>query len=111
MGDAQRKIVERIEAKLDGKSGEVGKLFWPSAIVKDSSGKVSTRFSYEGYFTLEEAKKYINWLKADDSMQVLCAYVDRGCKNSVIYFENNVDFVGKVHYEPEAPKGLGKKNN
>lgn len=81
-------------------------LFWPTAVVFDKhERKVYSLYATTGSSTLEEAKEYIKGLKNDnDRYSVLCAYVDTGKIDDVVYLENNIDALGYVRYQNDEEK-------
>ena len=72
-------------------------LYWPMAIAKGPERMV-TLFTNEGYLAMEEAKGCIEAWKKDNELEVYFAYVHDN-DNHIIYYENNMDYMGKVNYE------------
>ena len=84
-------------------------VFWPMAIVTDFHSKKSYSLNtYEGTFSIDEAKKVINTWKSDDKILVLCAYITDSNINEVIYLENNVDAFGNIRYKNEQSDEISK---
>ena len=85
-------------------------MFWANAIVTDSNkNKPSSLFTTSGSSTIDEAKECIKKWKENESILVLCAYIQDDDKNTD-YMENNVDFVGNIRYSEEPKKSSDVKH-
>lgn len=76
-------------------------MYWANAVILNTnSNKVQSIFTYEGSFSIEEAKNVIKAWKQSDNIKVLCAYIKDDAEQ-VVYLENNVNALGHVEYEED----------
>ncbi len=66
-------------------------------ILRNKEGKVWSMFSIRGLRHLLYTKETIDIYKTHDDVDVLLAYITDGDK--IVFFENNLDAFGKVHYD------------
>lgn len=66
-------------------------------ILRNKEGKVWSMFSIRGLRHLLYTKETIDIYKTHDDVDVLLAYITNGDK--IVFFENNLDAFGKVHYD------------
>lgn len=75
-------------------------MYWANAIIYNQNTKQAhSLFTYEGVFSIDEAKETISTWKSDESIQVLCAYIKDETTDQIVYLENNVNAMGEVTYE------------
>jgi len=73
-------------------------MFWPMAIVRDlNNTKNYPLYTYDGLFTIEEAKKVIEKWKENKDIDVLFEYITDDNKN-IVYYNMNID-LGHVQYK------------
>ena len=74
-------------------------MFWPMAIVRDlNNTKNYPLYTYDGLFTIEEAKKVIEKWKENNDIDVLFEYITDDNKN-IVYYNMNIDSLGYVQYK------------
>ena len=73
-------------------------MYWPMAIVRDlNNTKNYPLYTYDGLFTIEEAKKVIEKWKKNNDIDVLFEYITDDNKN-IVYYNMNID-LGHVQYK------------
>ena len=74
-------------------------MYWPMAIIRDlNNTKNYPLYTYDGLFTIEEAKKVIEKWKENNDIDILFEYITDDNKN-IVYYNMNIDYLVHAQYK------------